>query len=202
LLTIIIAAVATGLAVPSPARVFGNEDYPTWAMTNAASAASVIHLVVDPNGKVAQCTSVREFGDHRLAKEVCLILSRKRFHSPALRDGQKVYAFLDTMIRLFLPDTDEGRTIMALRTTPDAELSVNKLPSGNTAQVGVDLAYDAAGKITDCAPSEHEKEVGLANIACGQRAMFDNAPQKDTMGQPVAYVTQKRFRFTVTPLAK
>ena len=92
--------------------------------------------------------------------------------------------------------------MMALRNTPDAELSVNKLASGTTADVSVNLAFDPAGKIADCTPAEHEKEVALAEVACSQRTLFDNTIQKDLTGRPVAYVTRKRVRFTVTPKTK
>jgi hypothetical protein len=170
-------------------------------MAKDASTATLIHLAIKPDGKVAQCISVPKFGDPELAKDVCRILSRKRFHSPTLRDGRKVHAFVDTMIRLFLPDTKEGRTIEGLRDPPDAELTVVALPHGNLADVSVNLAYDSAGKITDCAPAGG-KEVALSKVACDQSALFDNTPQNDMKGQPVAYVTQKRFRFTVAPQPK
>lgn len=202
MLTMIIAAAATGLSVPWPAKIFSHGDYPDWALARDVSAASIMRLVVAPDGKVARCVSVREFGDQQLAKEVCRILGRKRFAPPTLRDGRKVHAFLDTMLSLILPHTSEGRKIMALRMPPDAELSVNKLPSRNAAEVRVFLAYDPAGKITDCAPAEGEKDLALANLACGQRALFDNAIRNDLTGRPVAYVTQKRFGFTVAPQPK
>ena len=198
----IILAAATGLSAPSPANSFSNNDYPAWALARDASVAAVISLVVDPQGKAVQCINLREIGDPRLAKEVCRILSRKRVQPPTLRDGQKVHAFLETMIRLFLPDTDKGRQIMVLHSPPDAELSVNQLPNGESAEVGIILAYDSAGKITDCAPSETEKQVALANVACSQKVMFDNAIKNDISGQSVAYVTRKRVLFAVSPQVK
>jgi hypothetical protein len=155
-------------------------------------------LVVDANGKPVQCTNKTNVGNERLAKDICGILSRKRFKPATLRDGQKVYAILDTFLTMFLPDTDEGRKIMSLRMAPDAELQVTKLPDGSSPEISIILAYDASGKITDCGPANREKDLKMADVACSQRILFDHTIQKDPSGQPVAYVTQKRIRFTTT----
>jgi hypothetical protein len=177
-------------------------DYPSWAVSKGVSAASVVHVVVDPQGKSVECTALREIGNPQLAKEICPLIRRKDYQPPTLRDGQRVYAVLDTMIRLYLPDTKQGQQIMGLRQSPDAEIVVNKLPNNTASDVSIILAYDSAGRVTDCVPSEHESEIPLANVACGQRALFDNVIQKDLAGQPVAYVTRKRVRFNVSPQSK
>jgi hypothetical protein len=196
--TTILLTAASGLSAPSIISILDPDDYPTWAVAKGVSAASYIRWVVDPQGKTVQCTILSEIGDPQLAKSVCRILSRKHSRSPTLREGQKVHAFLDTMIAFYLPDTEDGRKIGALRQSPDAELTVNQVPNNKPADVSVILAFDQSGRVTDCAPSEGEKLVALANVACGQRALFDHAIQKDMSGQPVAYVTRKRVRFTIS----
>jgi len=197
-----VAAVASGLSIPSPTSVFKNGDYPEWAIRENASAGSVFHLAVDPDGKPIECTNKVLVGNEKLAKEICRIISRKRLRPATLRDGQKAYAFFDTFVTLFLPDSKEGEKIMGLRMTPDAQLSVNKLPDGNETQVSILLAYDASGNVIDCAPSDTEENIKLAGVACGQRKLFDNSIQKDGSGQAVSYVTQRRIKFTVQSPAK
>jgi hypothetical protein len=203
LLTIAIAAAAaTGLAVPYPASSLSHSDYPTWALARNASATSFVDITIDPEGRVAECKSIRNFGDARLAGEICDILKRKRFKPPKLADGWKVHAFFETAIRFFLPDTAEGRKVMVISRGPDAELSVNHLPTGTWTAVSISLAYDQAGRIIACERSAFEKQKTLADVACSQRAMFDNSVRRDATGQPVPYVTSKTIRFTVAALPK
>ena len=197
-----VVAAGGGLSIPSPNSTFKISDYPEWAVRQSASAGSVLHLAVDPDGKPIGCTNKVLVGNEDLAKEICRLISRKRLKPETLRDGQKVYAFFDTLITLLLPDTKEGRKIMGLRMNPDAQLLVSRLPEDNEAEVGILLAYDTSGKVTDCEPSATEKNIKLAGVACGQKALFDNSIQKDGSGQAVNYITQKRIKFTVQPPAK
>lgn len=194
-----IAGLLAGLTAPSPSLAFLIDDYPSWALQKEASAASVMRVVVEPNGKVSECTTLHEFGNSRLAKEICGILKRKRLKPARLRDGQQVHAVLETFISLYMPDTDGARDIMNLQMAPDAELTVAGLPNASAQEVRIVLAYDTDGKITDCAPSKAEKNIQLADVACRQRSLFDNAVQKAPSGRPITYVTTKRIKFTVGP---
>ena len=202
MLTVAVFAAAAGLSVPSPSSAVRLHDYPQWALRKGASAGSTNRVMVDPEGKVSQCTNIRDVGDPGLAKEVCRILKRRKLTPPTLRNGQKVHAFLESTINLTLPDTAEGRRIDAIRPPPDAELTVNALPNSISADVMIFLAFDASGKVTDCSPADFEKNMALADVACSHRAIFDNAVQNDLASQPVAYVTRKKIRFTVSPQAK
>lgn len=197
MLTVAILAATAGLSVPSPSSALSVHDYPQWALRAGASAGSTDRVMVEPTGKVAQCIHIGEVGDPGLAKEVCRILKRKTLSAPTLRDGQKVHAFLQFTTNLTLPDTAEGRRIDAMRSPPDAELPVNVLPNGSSTDVMIFLAFDAAGNVTDCAAADFERNNSLAAVACEQRAMFNNAVQKDPSGQPVAYVTRKKVRFSL-----
>lgn len=194
----IIVAAATGLSVPSLAGSISPDDYPDWAIAEGASAASTLRLSIDPAGRITKCANLIEAGDSRLARNFCRILSKRRLEAPTLRDGQKVHAFLDTTIKLFLPDTVEGRRIWDLMDPPDVELTVSGLAGVALADVAILLAYDAAGKITDCAPAEDEKRMHLVTVACQQRVLFDNVIQRDADGRPVAYVTRKGIRFVAS----
>jgi len=194
-MTALMLAVAVGLSAPSLIKDIGPNDYPTWAVKKNASAASVVRVVIDPQGKPIECTTLSEIGDPQLARAVCGIVTQKRYRPAMLRNGQNVRAILDTLITFFIPDTDEGKKIGALRQVPDAELTVNRLPKNEQADVSVILAFDTEGRVTDCAPSENEKLLSLANLACDQRALFDNALQRDQSGQLIAYVTRKKIRF-------
>jgi hypothetical protein len=201
-MTALMLAVAAGLSAPTLVKNIGPGDYPTWAIKKNASAASVVRVAIDPQGKPTECTALNQVGDLQLAGVVCGIVTRKSYRPAMLRDGRKVHAILDTLITFFIPDTDEGRKIGALRQIPDAELTVNQLPGKEQADVTVVLAVDTEGKVTDCAPSENEKLLSLANIACDQRALFDNALQRDQTGQPIAYVTRKKIRFSSSTASK
>lgn len=196
LLTAAFLAAAAGISVPSPVEALTHRDYPAWAVAKNASAASIISVTIGPTGKIAACTKVQEMGNRTLARQACGILARKRLRPPTLRSGEKVYAFVDSMVQFYLPDTPEGRRIMALQTPPDAEISVGKLPDGEKPDVILFLAFDSAGRVTDCAPADAKKGRRLAEIACGHRGMFDNVVKNDLSGQPVSYVTRKKVRFT------
>jgi hypothetical protein len=195
----IIVAAAAGFSVPSIAGSIRLNDYPNWALAEGASAASTLRLNIDPTGRITKCSNLNEAGDSRLARDLCRIISKKRLQAPTLRDGQKVHAFLDTTIKLFLPDTVEGRRIRDLIDPPDVELTVSGLAGNTSAEVAILLAYDATGKITDCAPAGDEENVQLTTAACQQRALFDNVIQRDADGRPVAYVTRKGIRFVASP---
>ena len=197
MLIIAFGATAAAILVPFPADAFGPRDYPKWALAKNISAASTNRLTISPAGRIEECTNLHIEGDPVLANDVCRMLTRKKLPSPTLRDGRKVYAFVESHIWFTLPETAEGRRIESLRPAPDAEISVQAIPAGLSPDIAIHLAFDADGKVTDCAPATSEADLALTDIACGQRALFDNVIRKDPAGQPVAYVTRKRIRFVV-----
>ena len=194
----ITAAIAAGLSEPAITSLFAPSDYPDWAMKRGASAASIVEVGVDPQGKVIACRNVRNFGDDVLAKEFCRILKRKRLKPAPDRDGRVLHFYYETLIRMYLPDTRKGQDVMRIQESPDAELAVNQLPKGTSADVKISLVYDQSGKITDCEPLNGTDRT-LAAIACSQRSLFEGAIRNDAAGHPVPYLTWKNVRFSVSP---
>lgn len=189
-------AAAAELSAPSPTTAFQTNDYPSWALQKEESAGSILQLDVDPSGKVTRCVNVKTVGSEKLAKEMCSILRRRRLAPARLQNGQKVHAFLQQYVSMFLPDTESGRMVMSQQAAPDAELAVNKISgSESEASLAIILAYDEAGAVTDCGPAMPKQDAALTKVACSQRALFDPAVRKDVAGQPVPYVTRKKILF-------
>jgi catabolite regulation protein CreA len=200
----IIAAIgvaATRLYIPSLTDGLTADDFPQWAVEKGVSAGSLVSVTIDPNGRVLRCDKLNVVGDPNLANVVCNVLKNKRLKRPTLSDGSNVYATGTTLIKFTIPGTTEGRRIDALRTEPDAEISVNRLSAGDPI-VSITLGYNSSGKVIDCAAADWEKDTRLASIACSQRSIFDGAIFKDPSGQPVSYVTWKKVRFTTPSQAK
>lgn len=193
------AAIGTafaGLYVPSLPEAFTTNDFPTWAVAKGVSSGSLVRVTVEPTGRVSRCEDVSFVGDPILAKVACNVLNGKRLKPATLSNGAKVHATGVTMIKFTIPDTAEGKRIDAIHLKPDAEIIVNRLPKKDP-DVSINLSYDSAGNVIDCAPTQWEKDKSLAEMACSQRSIFDGAIFKDSTGQPVPYVTWKRVRFTV-----
>jgi Gram-negative bacterial TonB protein C-terminal len=184
---------AGGLAAPDITKILSPEDYPAEALAHQWSAAAILDILVDPKGKVARCNIGPSIGAKQLAGKMCDIIRHKRVSPAHDASGIPSYGVAHQLIKMWQPDTDDGRAIEALKDPPDVELSVNKLPDAAKAETKILLLVDATGRPADCS---HESGDAAGAIACSAREQLGVVKVTDPNGNPVSYVTEVTVRVT------
>ena len=187
-------AAASGLVAPDITRILSPQDYPAEAMAHDWSAAAIVDILLDPRGKIVRCTVGSTVGVKQLATKICDLVHHKRVRAAQGADGTPLYGVAHGLIKMWIPDTSEGRAIAALKDPPDVELSVNKLPNGAAeAETDVSLLVDSTERVADCAFKSADP---IGAIACSARDQLDVGKVADPDGKPVSYVTKVKVRIT------
>jgi hypothetical protein len=177
-------------ALAAPALGIGPEDYPEAALAQKKSAATLVNVVVDPEGRVVRCATLLTYGDEKLAHAICHLLSGRRQTPAKLRDGTPAWGVSEGLIKLWLPGTEGGEPIGKIPEPVRGEFTVGRLPEGDErARVKLVLAVDAAGVTRDCGAGTRERQKALVAIACKDAERLHRELLKDETGQPVGYVT-------------
>lgn len=184
--------------IPVPARQLGPTDYPTYYLGAERSAAAFMEIIVDPNGKVAQCREIKTFGDEKFAHEICALLNSRGWRAAVDENGEPTYGLVRTFIRMFIPETRQGDAIARLTQLPDLRLTVNRLPAAvaDHLDVEISLKVDASGTVTNCEPRPDptipEKFAAVACLQANQlkfgSVLFKNVPLP-------GFVIEQRVRF-------
>jgi len=176
------------------------EDYPSWAVASEVSAAALVDVLIDPQGKVVRCETVTTYGPAKLAREVCQAISRKRLSPTRTAEGQPIHVALRTLMRFYLPETSDGKRVRALQQPSDVLLTVTSLPSGaKSARVSVDLLVDESGGVISCEPLIAGSEATLAAAACKARGQLGISKMVDNEGKAIRYMTTRKIEFSVEP---
>jgi TonB family protein len=196
-----LAAILTAaLSVPVLSISIG--DYPEDALSAEVSAAALVRVVVDPTGKALSCEALQSFGNQRLAREICPILRRRRHEAAHLRDGTKSWGQITALYRLFIPGTEQGAKMQALREAPTGSLQINHLPGGAAkANVKIVIAVDASGQVLDCGADHDEKQTQLVEALCASPAALARKPLLTPTSEAVTYVTDLQIELLATPAA-
>ncbi|MCB2080358.1 MAG: energy transducer TonB [Novosphingobium sp.] len=127
-MSILFFAAVSLLSAPDvvPAEI----EYPESALRGGKSAASLIDVVVDPNGKAVRCDILRTFGDDNLAAEVCSIQKSWKYKPAISQTGEPTFGIFRTLVKFALLGTPDGDYVDKLVTVPDISLAVTarKLP--------------------------------------------------------------------------
>lgn len=172
-------------------------DYPGWALRQNKSAAALIDIIVNPNGKPLKCDVVSSSGDQELAQDICKVFLRKKYRPARLRTGEAAFAFDTTLLRFFVPGNPIGDQIANSTQSPSLTLHANRLPDGaEFADVTIVLAADEAGHVTDCVGSPNEKKQSLVAAVCRNPDALRREARSGPDGRPIKYVTTVKVRLT------
>lgn len=175
------------------------QEYPNWALRADLSTGALVELTIDPNARQVKCEILGVVGDQKLSQETCGILKRKRLTPATLRDGTPVFGIVRTVFKLFIPGTKQGDEVAAARQRPDVQLKVNTLPGAETAaDVGVVVAVDEHGAVTDCTANKNEAQTRLAEVVCNSRSQLGPGMRTAPDGRPIAYVTAMKVRLSTS----
>lgn len=198
-LPLALAAAAT-VHVPQLKRVdFGDNDYPREAIRLRQEGAVWIRVVVGPTGKPEFCRLVRSSGSPSLDRVSCVLVLTMATFTPARdADGEATYGISVVPIIWRLPNNPSPPP-KADPLPVDRELTVNKLPEplGSPTFVKLLLQVDAQGAIVQCTNNGTPETSGLGELACAAPSELLLAVERNTAGDPVAYVTTMTLRFTV-----
>ena len=179
-----------------PVPVVEQDDYPTSALLRQKSAASILDLLIDPEGNVVKCTESGSVGDEQLASQMCAIAKRKTATPARDAKGRSTFGFSRELAILTLPGTSQADQIGHMGPTPDLDLTIARFPAGSSAPVLVDLtiAIDQDGKATACDHRQGSASFGAA--ACKQIGTIAFDKQTDANGKPISYVRPLSVRFS------
>lgn len=170
-------------------------DYPEAAAEQNRSAAALIDLVFDPQGKVIHCDTVQRFGSRELADQICPIALTKRMPGP--NSSGKGFAER-ALVSFFLPETPDGLAISKLRQPPDFVLTVNQLPNDQRSlTVDVSLTVDQNGQVTDCVASSPISNEAAVEAICAIRDQLGATKLVDSKGQAFSYVLARTVQLAV-----
>src|SRR5689334_19762099 len=106
---------------------FEFHDYPMKAFEKHQEGVTRFDLLVDPRGRVANCTISRSSGYEELDKTSCSLASfRARFNPARAPTGEPVYGVYRTQAIWVIPEDSLPNT----QPGPDLQISLNKLPEG------------------------------------------------------------------------
>lgn len=194
-----LALAAVTAAVPTPKSLwFEFHDYPMKAFEKHWEGVTRFDLLVDPSGRVANCTVSKSSGHEDLDKTTCSLASfRARFAPARGPAGEPAYGVYRSQAIWVIPEHSLPNTTPG----PDLQVSVNTLPQGTQDPPAVQVAYmvDASGRISACAglKGSPAQPAALVDVACHQIA--SRLPQQPAMtqdGQTVPVVRTAAVLFT------
>ena len=168
------AVVAASPATPLPWYTFA--DYPMKAFEKEWKGTATFEVLVDPQGRPADCAIIQSTGYPTLDRETCFIAMHRARFSPARGpDGSMVYGSYRSMVKWRRPDQES----LQVEPGPDLEVTVSALPEGTRKPAAVKVAYfvDAQGQASSCTvlPESKAQPSSLIEAACKQ-VMAKGAP--------------------------
>ena len=198
---ILAAIAATALSAARwQGPVVSDDDYPGGALLKQTSAATMLDMLIDPQGKVVKCTVSGVVGDAQLASDMCDIARRKKAIPARDAAGKPAFGFRRDFAVLTLPGTQQADEIGNFGPTPDVDIEVASIPAGTVSPVLVNLTIgvDPAGKTTNC---EYGAAAGTARafaaVACKQVVQMAFDRLTDPGGAPISYVRPLTVRFSL-----
>jgi TonB family protein len=194
----LILSTVTAAVPTAPFPWFEFHDYPNKAFQKHWEGVTRFELLVDPRGRVANCTVTQSSGHEDLDRTTCALASfRARFAPARGADGEPVYGVYRSQAVWVIPEDSLSNTDPGA----DLQVSLNKLPEGTAKPAAVKLAYvvDAQGQVSDCAalrgaPAQPQ---ALVELACREvKNRLAPQPVKAPNGQSVAAVRTAAVEFT------
>jgi TonB family protein len=169
------AVIATTPATPLP--WFDLNDYPTKAFEREWQGTTNFDVIVDPQGRSADCKIAKSSGYEMLDRQTCWVAMKRASFTPAIgADGRPAFGVYRSQVVWSRPD----RAGLQRSLGPDLEISVNQLPAGTTGPAAVKLAYfvDSQGNPSACTalPDSAKQPKQLVDLAC--QALFQQLPHE------------------------
>jgi hypothetical protein len=202
LATAILAGTLTVVTIPDNVQRRLSSTYPTWAVRQELSSATLMEAIVEPDGKVRSCRVVEFVGNERLAAEECAALSRRKLRPAMGPDGRPILGAFRTNIRRYLHgDSAEIRAVRAWTPPPDLTVQLSRDSSGGEVRHDVDVAVlvEADGAVTMCdgiaeANERAEVPAELVAVACTEAMKLRGPSLTSPDGTPTAYVANMKIR--------
>ena len=198
-LSYILAVSASLVAAPALDAREIQQNYPVVAARNNWSAAVYMELLVAPNGKVVKCTPLDGFGNEDFASMFCTLVSKVRAVPAKDFDGNPSFGVLRTMVKMFLPQSNQGKLIENLAgVRPEFELEVESFPGSSETSISTNIAMaiDEAGKVQECEAIDVEHR-RYGEVACQQVAGITFPAMADAAAKPISYVRSLEVRFSL-----
>ena len=189
------AVIATTPATPLP--WFDLNDYPTKAFEREWQGTTNFDVIVDPQGRSADCRIAKSSGHEILDRSACWVAMKRARFTPAIgADGQRAFGVYRSQVVWSRPD----RAALQRNLGPDLEVSVNQLPAGTAGPVAVKLAYfvDPQGNPSACTalPDSAKQPRQLIDLAC--QALFQQLPREAVMANGASVAAVKTAAVKVT----
>ncbi|KRA83574.1 energy transducer TonB [Altererythrobacter sp. Root672] len=173
--------------------------YPTWAVRDGKSAATLIDLIVETDGKVRSCSVVSFIGDERLAQQECNAAMRLRLTPAKGVDGTPMPGRFRTFVTRWLVGGDkQSSEVKVARRTPDLTLKVDtpSLQITEPLSLGLALEIDSEGAVKRCEgiPASNPVDSSVVEWTCGHASKLTGPVLADKTGAPVAYVMNLSVR--------
>lgn len=189
--------VPVGVRLPDVRAIFTVDDFPEYLQLAGQSRIVYTRTTVRPDGTIQGCVTELSSGDAKLDAYTCqLILKRAKFAPAMWPDGSSAYGVIRVPISWLVTNGPLPDDALLKATTPDLEITVNKLPKSAHSIVGLSLevAADENGHVIACeeqppikgVPNEHYPE--LVALACQQAQALRLSPPKDASGKPMRSV--------------
>jgi hypothetical protein len=194
--------VATAISAPSlESRDLRRmlDTYPDWAVRAGKSSGALIDVIVEPDGKVRECTLIRFLGDERLAHEECAQVERVRFVPARGPDGNPILGKYRTYIVRFVQGSGQRAQVERTTQNPDLRLEAEELPRhARVLELDLDVLIDSAGAVRACdagARSSSPEEAPYVDRACQEAIKITATPLAGQTGTPTDYVANLKVRF-------
>lgn len=168
------------------------EDKQTYVMVT-------LNLMVEPDGRVADCTMGRVVGATELAPTFCSDIVGMRVARPRDHAGRRTHAFINYSTSAFagslLPRSGEAIEALLAQpnsTDPDGELQLRDTSIGQNDFFFIDLAIDADGTVRACQRAKKTPR-RFVEPACGLARAKTFAIRHATHGEAVPYVRSVRL---------
>jgi TonB family protein len=179
--------IATTPATPLP--WFDLNDYPTKAFEREWQGTTNFDVIVDPDGRSADCKIAKSSGYEMLDRQACWVAMKRARFTPAVgANGERAFGVYRSQVMWSRPD----RAGLQRDLGPDLEVNVKQLPAGTFQPAAVKVAYfvDPQGNPSACTPlpESTKQPEQLIEIAC--QAVFKKLAREPvtTHGSIVAAV--------------
>lgn len=193
-----ILTMALVLAGPDLDKLVSPSGYPVGSVQKGRSAAALVRLLVNPTGRVVRCDTMATVGNGSLAREVCARARHRSVHPAVGADGSAAWSQATMMASFYAAGLPEADEVAKSGPTPDAELTVSRLPGGaDRADVKVVLAVDEQGAATQCAADPRAAAsipAVLVKVVCASSTALGLKPVVAPDGHPLRYVTPLTVR--------
>lgn len=195
----VLLAISTGLIVlPQLSEADSHNwltDYPTRAIREGKSAASIVQLAIDSSGQAYLCDVLGVVGDEDLGQRPCTTFNQLRFSPAIAPDGKAVFSVWKTLVRYTLHDTRQAREVLAVEQGADMVFTVAQLPDeGEFLDLKVNIHVLNDGEMARC-EGDAEAAPAYAQVACDALMQDKWSVLPDREGETAEYVTSLKVRF-------